>query len=399
MKKNVTVYYSLIMALYSIGFVAMSAFSSFYLLNNGLSSGAIGILIAVSSLVAVGLEPVIGALIDRTRRVSTKGVMLVIGVCIVILGLLILFIPNKSTALNTTLYGISMLLLMLSQPFVSTLGMDAINYGYPINFGVGRGMGSLGYALGSFVFGRISVAFGPRSVPIAFSTAFGVLCIILFLYPVKKEFRPATSEGGKPGTHNSPFLFLLKYKRLTIILIGLILIYFSHSLINVFTLQIVEPKGGTSATMGTSSAIAAVCELITTLLFAFYMKKIKLHLIIKISGVFFTLKILFSYIVTNVPAFYAIQGLQMFGWGFMSIGIIYYVNSMVDDCDKAQGQAYAGMALTIANVLASSVGGNIIDKFGINTMLLTGTTASAIGTVILWVVMKEIKQKQLEVSK
>lgn len=399
MKKNVTVYYSLIMALYSIGFVAMSAFSSFYLLNNGLSSGAIGILIAVSSLVAVGLEPVIGALIDRTRRVSTKGVMLVIGVCIVILGLLILFIPNKSTALNTTLYGISMLLLMLSQPFVSTLGMDAINYGYPINFGVGRGMGSLGYALGSFVFGRISVVFGPRSVPIAFSTAFGVLCIILFLYPVKKEFRPATSEGGKHGTHSSPFLFLLKYKRLAIILIGLILIYFSHSLINVFTLQIVEPKGGTSATMGTSSAIAAVCELITTLLFAFYMKKIKLHLIIKISGVFFTLKILFSYIVTNVPAFYAIQGLQMFGWGFMSIGIIYYVNSMVDDCDKAQGQAYAGMALTIANVLASSVGGNIIDKFGINTMLLTGTTASAIGTVILWVVMKEIKQKQLEVSK
>lgn len=53
----------------------------------------------------------------------------------------------------------------------------------------------------------------------------------------------------------------------------------------------------------------------------------------------------------------------------------------------------------VANVLASSVGGNIIDKFGINTMLLTGTTASAIGTVILWVVMKEIKQKQLEVSK
>lgn len=36
-EKNVTVYYSLIMALYSIGFVAMSAFSSFYLLNNGLS--------------------------------------------------------------------------------------------------------------------------------------------------------------------------------------------------------------------------------------------------------------------------------------------------------------------------------------------------------------------------
>lgn len=279
MKKSVTVYYSLIMALYSIGFVAMSAFSSFYLLNNGLTSGSIGILLAASSLVSVALEPVIGALIDRTRRVSTKGVMLVIGISIVILGLLILFIPNKSVALNTTLYGISILLLMLSQPFVSALGMDAINYGYPINFGVGRGMGSLGYALGSFAFGKISVIFGPRCVPVAFSTAFGILCIILFLYPVKKEFKPLVNTESKKSHKDSPFLFLLKYKRFAVILIGLILIYFSHALINTFTLQIVEPKGGTSSTMGTASAIAAICELITTLLFAFYMKKIKLYII------------------------------------------------------------------------------------------------------------------------
>lgn len=392
MKKNVTVYYSLIMAIYSIGFVAMSAFSSFYLLNNGLTSGNIGILLAVSSLVSVALEPVVGALIDRNPRISTKGVMLVVGIIVVILGLLILFIPNKSVELNTALYGISILLLMLSQPFISALGMDALNYGYPINFGIGRGMGSLGYALGSFVFGKISVIYGPKCIPIAFSTAFGILCILLFLYPVKKELKPiVTSDTSeKKSRKDNPLLFLIKYKRFAIILIGLILIYFSHCLINTFTLQIVEPKGGTSATMGTSSAIAAVCELVTTLLFAFYMKKIKLHIIIKISGIFFTLKILFSYIVTNVPAFYAIQGFQMFGWGFMAIGIIYYVNNMVDDTDKAQGQAYAGMAMTIGSVLATSVGGNIIDKFGVNTMLLTGTAAAAVGTVILWIVMKEI---------
>lgn len=397
MKKNVTIYYSLIMAVYSIGFVAMSAFANFYLLNNGLTSGNIGILLAVCSLVSVFLEPMVGALIDRNPRISTKGVLLVLGAIVVVTGLLILFIPNKSVGLNAALYGLSTMLLLLAQPFVSALGMDAVNYDYPINFGVGRGMGSLGYAAGSFMFGRISVIFGPKCVPVSFSIAFGLLCVLLCIYPVKKDMAALTStskdsNGSKSSKKqgDNPLLFLVKYKRFSVILIGLILIYFSHALINTFTLQIVEPKGGTSATMGTASAIAAVCELVTTLLFSLYMKRIRLDIIIKISGIFFTLKTLFSFIVTNVPAFYLIQGFQMFGWGFMAVGIIYYVNSLVDDTDKAQGQAYAGMALTIANVLASSIGGNIIDFYGVNVMLITGSISAAVGTILLWFVLKPL---------
>lgn len=46
--------------------------------------------------------------------------------------------------------------------------------------------------------------------------------------------------------------------------------------------------------MGTAAAIAAVCELTTTLLFSFYMKKFKLSTLIKISSIFFILKTLFS---------------------------------------------------------------------------------------------------------
>lgn len=42
-KKNVTLYYGLIMAVYSVGFVTMSAFSSVYLLDAGLSNAGVGI--------------------------------------------------------------------------------------------------------------------------------------------------------------------------------------------------------------------------------------------------------------------------------------------------------------------------------------------------------------------
>lgn len=391
-KKNVTLYYGLIMAVYSIAYVTMSAFSSVYLLDVGFSNGNVGVLLAIGSLLSVFLQPVVGSLIDRNKRVSSKGVILVIAILVVIFGVMIITIPGKGIFVNALLYGTVIMLLMLGQPFLNALGMEAINNGFTLNLGIGRSIGSLGYALGSYAFGIISVKAGPRSVPVAFSIAFLVLCILIFIYPVK-DSDLETVEKQKVEKDN-PFLFLVRYKRFAVMLLGLILVYFSHALINVFALQIVTPKGGTSGDMGTASAIAAGCELITAFLFTWYMSKFRLSNILKVSGVFFTLKILFSMLATNVTQFYIIQAFQMFGWGFMTVGIVYYVNELVGASDKAQGQAYAGMSYTIASVLATFLGGNIIDIFGVDKMLLAGTVSAAIGTVILIFTMKDISKKK-----
>lgn len=146
--------------------------------------------------------------------------------------------------------------------------------------------------------------------------------------------------------------------------------------------------------MGTAAAIAAGCELVTTMVFAFYMRKVKLHILLKISCLFFTAKIFLSYLVKGVMAFFLIQGLQMFGWGILWIGIVYYVNDLVGDRDKAQGQAYAGMSFTIASVLGNLLGGRMIDAFGVDVMLLSGTAVSLVGTVVIWVFLKEIRKDE-----
>lgn len=390
-KKNVTVYYGLVMAIYSLGYVTMSAFSSLYLLDIGLSNGGVGILLAVGSLLSVLFQPAVGTMIDQNPKISSKSVMLFISTIVVIVGMLIMFLPIKNIWLSALLYGICIMLLMLGQPFLNSLGMEAINYGYPMNLGIGRSMGSMGYAIGSYLFGIVSVMAGPKSVPIAFSVAFFILTLLLHIYPVKE-----TNNGVKNEeivkTKSNPIIFLSKYRRFSVMLLGLILVYFSHALINTFTLQIITSKNGTSANMGTATSLAAFCELITVALFSIYMKHIKLHNIIKISSVFFTIKILFSLLVPNIITFYLIQGLQMFGWGFMSIGIVYYVNNLVGDYDKAQGQAYAGMAYTISSVIASFLGGIIIDLLGVNNMLFIGTVLAAFGTIIIYFTAEEVKQ-------
>lgn len=391
-KRDVTIYYGLIMATYSIGYVTMSAFSSLYLLDIGLSNGAVGMLLAIASMVSVLLQPPVGAIIDKSPKISTKHMLLIIGILVSVLGLVTILMSRSSESMSmpiTMVYGINVMLLMLAQPFLNALGMDAINYHYPINFGVGRSMGSLGYVLGSAAFGRISVMFGPRSVPVAFSLAFAVLCMLLFIYPVKKENR--NIEQNQMQKKENPFLFLKRYKRFAGMLIGLVLVYFSHVLINTFSLQIVTIKQGSSSDMGTAAAIAAICELITMLLFPFYQKRFPLHKLLRVSCIFFTMKIFLSYLVTNMTMFYLIQATQMFGWGIMSIGIVYYVNDLVGEHDKAQGQAYAGMSYTLSSVIATFLGGNIIDLLGVNMMLLIGTVLAAVGTLIVWVLVQKQK--------
>lgn len=394
-KKNATMYYGLIMATYSIGYVAMSAFSSVYLLDAGLTNGAIGMMLSIGSLVSVLLQPLVGSLIDNNIHVSSKRFLLLVGIVVAAIGGFIILTPTMSIGLKTFIYGIEIMLLMLAQPFLNSLGMDAINYGYPMNFGVGKTMGSFGYALGSFAFGRISVIAGPKSVPFVFSLAFLVFCVLLFIYPVKTEgieLKAVNAEGGSEDEDSDDLKapFLVRYKRFAGLLIGLILIYFSHSIINTFALQIVTPKGGTSADMGTASSIAAVCEMITTFGFVYLMRKIRIKTLLRVSGIFFTLKILCSMLVPNIMLFYLIQSLQIFGWGLMAVGIVYYVNYYVGEHDKARGQAYAGMAYTIASVIATFIGGNIIDKFGISTLLLGGTILAAIGTIILWILIEDV---------
>lgn len=397
-KKNATLYYGIIMATYSVGFVTMSAFSSVYLLDIGLSNGAVGILIAIASMVSVLLQPFVGALIDRYRFVSSKRALLCLAIMIAIIGAIIVFVTFDSIVVTSLLYGIDIMMLMLAQPFLNSLGMDAINYGYPINFGLGRSLGSMGYALGSYAFGHISVIAGPRSVPIAFTIAFLVLCVWIVIYPVKTEAKDSDSfidifakeNEKKTGLAKEPH-FLLKYKRFTVMLLGMIMVYFSHSLINTFSLQIVTTKGGNSSSMGTAAAIAAFCELITMILFPLYLKRFRLNSMLRVACIFFTLKIALSIVVPNVALFYAIQVVQMFGWGIMSIGIVYYVNELVGNYDKAQGQAYAGMSFTIASVIATFTGGNMIDWWGVSTMLVVGTVMAIVGTIIVWISVEDVE--------
>lgn len=423
--KNITVQFSCVQAAYWMGFACVSAFSSVYLLSIGISNSLIGLTLSLGALASAIIQPYVGMLIDYNPKITTKSVLLFTAVIMTVLALLLYPVSQGVPAIIPLMYGFLMLLLQLAQPFSNSIGMAAINAGYTLHFGPARAIGSLGYALVAFVLGKVAASKGGGIVPAFIALSFILVIITLMFFPLKensetiikenseamkdnleesgnsKDLGGLLNNGSKTEELRSEELvikeseveksnkkgvmaFFSKYKALGIMVIGLVLIFFSHVILNSFGLQIIVSKGGSSESMGIATAISASIEVVPMFLFPILKKKFKVSSLLKVAAVFFTLKIIFTLFAPNVPIYYAVQSCQMLGWGIMAVSIVYYVNDLVDVEDTAQGQAYSGMALTIGNVLGNLVGGRVIDSFGINTLLAAGSIAAIIGSIIFF---------------
>ncbi len=144
----------------------------------------------------------------------------------------------------------------------------------------------------------------------------------------------------------------------------------SHSLINSFNYQIAMAKGGGSGEMGNAMTISAVSELPTMFLFGYLLKKKSSVFWFRLSGLFFVLKSIGTFLAFNIPTYYAVQPFQMFGWALINVACVYYVDGIMEPQDSIKGQAYMAMTITAGNVMSSLFGGWLIDAAGVGAMLI-----------------------------
>ena len=177
--KNLTGSYSCIQALYWMYFAAVMSFSGFFLLGGGFSNTQIGIIAAAASIISALLQPVLAGYADRPDSPSLKKIIQILYVIQLLLGIGLFF--SRTLILTGLLYGISIALLQLMTPFINALGMESINQGQRLNFGLARGMGSVAYAVICYVLGIITVKAGVLSIPasVTIITVLSLGCLII----------------------------------------------------------------------------------------------------------------------------------------------------------------------------------------------------------------------------
>ena len=282
-------------------------------------------------------------------------------------------------------------LLQVLTPLVNAIGMDCIKQGGDLNFGLARGMGSLSYALISYLTGGLVKAYGTDILPIIIICIYTMFILFIFLFRYEKvgdrnNKLDSIEEVYEADVTPKPeeTRFFTRYHKFRVLLLGCTLIFASHNMLNNFILQIIEVKGGGSSEMGIVMALAAVSELPTMFLFIWMAKKIRCDIWMKLSGIFFVLKSIGTLLVGTVYGMYLIQGLQMFGFALYAVSSVYYVNSIMKEQDRIKGQAYMTMTSTLGSVLGASLGGMIIGTRGIPAMLIVSSIAATLGTIIMW---------------
>ena len=203
--KNLTPLYAFIQGLYWMNFAAIMGYSGFYLLGSGFSNTEIGIIIAIAGILSAVLQPVLASYADRPESPSLKKFLQLLLVLQLILGISLLFC--KSILLTGVVYGCGVTLLQLLTPFINSLGMESINQGHNVNFGIARGMGSVAYAALSYVLGIITSRTGITAVPVCIMIVTLVLMGCLALFPFTKSSSVPTGDNSKKTNIKSVTVF------------------------------------------------------------------------------------------------------------------------------------------------------------------------------------------------
>lgn len=392
---NLTVDYALVQGFYWMGFASVLGFASVYLLDSGFGNSQIGVIIAAAGVISALLQPVIAGYADRSEKISLKQIILAVGFAIFLGAVCLIFFRN-SVWMTGVFFGFCIALLQIATPLVNSLGVVNTNENTRLNYGVARGIGSAAYAAIAYVTGILVDDFGCITVSAVMAAVFLLFTVAVWRYPflkpgvLKKEenkyARVAAEETGS-GTFvrkkADSFGFFKKYPRFCLVLSGCILLYISHVLLNSFTFQIVQSKGGGSGEMGVAIALSAVMELPVMFLFSIMLKHVRCDIWFRISAVFFMLKTLGTLLCQSVGAFYAVQLLQMMGWGLITVSSVFYVRSIMRPEDTVKGQAYFTMTYTVGSVIGAAAGGSLIDHFGVDAMLLFATVCSLGGMAIV----------------
>ena len=384
--RGVTGAYSVVQGFFWMSFAAVMGFSSVYLLGCGLTSSQVGLVLAVSGIGAFIIQPVLAGYADQPRALSLKWIVLILCGLAFLMSVLLFAVYQKSTLLTGVFYGCCAVFLQLLMPFINSLGTEVISQGIRLNWGLARGIGSVAYAMLSYVMGILTARAGIIAVPAGIMAGYGLLIAGVWVYPFcrKREGEgKQETEKETPGRALSPAAFLRKYPRFAAVLGGTALLYASHVLLNNFLYQIIQSKGGGSQDVGFVMSLCAWVELPPMFLFSYMLKKAGSDVWYRLCGVFMAVKAVASLLAPSMSVYYLVQVLQLAGWGLIAIAPVYYVNQVIGAEDAIKGQAYMGMSYTVATVLSSLAGGWLIDVAGVPVMLAVASFAGVAGAMVV----------------
>ena len=346
-----------------------------YLAAAQISTQTIGILVAVSCLLAVVFQQFVGRLVDR-NLVDGRKLLLLLTLILTVGAFSLLFI--KSGGLKAIIFGGMYCLTFIMLPILNSFSFFYENKGISVNYGVARGCGSMSFAVCSMVLGFLMAKFGTSVIPLGYGLLGVALFAILLSMPTLKG---STTTATSPTQSKS--LELSKFPAFRLMLIGLCLVMLFHNMVMTYFIYAIERVGGDSSHLGMALGIAAFLEIPILFLYTRIKGNTPSKYFLTASGVFFFAKAALFAVAQSVTMIYLVQILQIVSYGLMVAARVYYVDEIVGKKYETTGQAYIVATETVGIVLGSIIGGFLMQGPGIVSVLWGGAIAAFVGMLFM----------------
>ena len=388
LSRRMTAHYALIQVLFNAACVAIFGFSSVYLRAQGLNDSQIGIVLALGTALNIAAQPVMGSLADRTRKLSLSRLIALFYLLVLAASAMLLpgFLPVWAVA---GLFVVLNFGVCISETFTNSLAMEQVNRGINLNFGLARGMGSVGYAAASLMLGRLAARHGEGVIMpyVMIFCLMSILALLPFGRGVKK------SDAAEEGKSLNLIGFIHENKRFCLFVLGVALMYYCYSVRASYMYQIVLAIGGDVEQFGSISAFTAFIELPAMAAYPLLSKKFKTRTLVLFAAVCFVVRTLIICFAQSMAWIYLSQSMQMVSYALFVPASVYYVNEMIGESNRNKGQTFLGMGQSVSSIAASLLGGAMLTAAGGDPrrMLLTAAIISTIGVAVLFAVRPQKK--------
>ncbi|MDK8277064.1 MAG: MFS transporter [Peptoniphilus duerdenii] len=359
---NSKIKYYTTMGLYWSVIAACVSFLNVFLTGRGLGTAEIGFLTAVGNGLAAIFQPIVSKVCSRSNKNERDFLVLI---SMLAMTLVIMALERKAGLAMKIEIVAAIALVLVMQPLLNSLGYFYIARSVEINYGVSRGIGSITFAVTSFVLGILSEINKDLSMVMAAVLLGALILSLLAQKPISGNNVVTVFEKrmSKQRIQNSKFVIFL-------LAVGMLFTFYNVT--NVYLLQIAKRIGGDAKTVGTAFAVAALFEFPIMFMFNRLKEKFKSRSMLIFSGIFFLLKGILTYIATSPSTLIAIQVTQLFGFALFTPCSVDFINDIMSDEKKITGQGFLASAITMGGVIGSVAGGVLIESTGVlNTLIIS----------------------------
>lgn len=359
---NSKIKYYTTMGLYWSVIAACVSFLNVFLTGRGLGTAEIGFLTAVGNGLAAIFQPIVSKVCSRSNKNERDFLVLI---SMLAMTLVIMALERKAGLAMKIEIVAAIALVLVMQPLLNSLGYFYIARSVEINYGVSRGIGSITFAVTSFVLGILSEINKDLSMVMAAVLLGALILSLLAQKPISGNNVVTVFDGRaqKQKIQNLKFVIFL-------LAVGMLFTFYNVT--NVYLLQIAKRIGGDAKTVGTAFAVAALFEFPIMFMFNRLKEKFKSRSMLIFSGIFFLLKGILTYIAPSPSALIAIQVTQLFGFALFTPCSVDFINDIMSDEKKITGQGFLASAITMGGVIGSVAGGVLIESTGVlNTLIIS----------------------------